>query len=461
MAVDSGCSIHILTDADAFLHLQRSNINICTANNDSVRVQKEGQAILHTFDANMRPTSILLERTVCSPKLKSLLSVSALLKQKCNIHLLHDRPSYIETPTKQRIRIREDADGLFYLDFLVPESQPNTHTHPAHNEHHGYFSTPAPTKYCVEICAGTSSALRYHALDPTSKLLAIDVLPPDKWRTLMKKVTDVDTLDRIQYHKLDVERLTPQEYASILHKTWQIKPADVAHVWLSPMCETLSLADRKRDRHYREGKPVSPLAKKHFRCLQQMINTMNAFYQTGCNTLVTWENPVGRFRKLRMVNDMLTRGYQLIRADHCTARDCRIDPIFPKKPTHYLALSDADYSKLPNLQCNNDCTCRVDMHLPLHKKIICYPEGGLRDPRQHVIKNVHTKGMIPFGVVKTLWQHHHNSTTDAPANDTTPACITSRHTRRPRTPTHCKRQQTQGPTQDGTAYQNLCKIHQS
>ena len=64
------------------------------------------------------------------------------------------------------------------------------------------------------------------------------------------------------------------------------------------------------------------------------------------------------------------------------------------------------------------------MHLPLHKKIICYPEGGLRDPRQHVIKNVHTKGMIPFGVVKTLWQHHHNSTTDAPANDTTPTSPT-------------------------------------
>ena len=123
IAVDSGCSVHIVPDAEAFLHRSPSSAHVMVANGDRVPVGAEGPALLHSFDARHKPVSLSLTRSLHTNKLKALLSVSALTRASCGVHLLPpNRTSYIQTPTDQRIPLRQHQ-GLYYLDFLVPDNK--------------------------------------------------------------------------------------------------------------------------------------------------------------------------------------------------------------------------------------------------------------------------------------------------------------------------------------------------
>ena len=116
IAVDSGCSVHIVPDAEAFLHRSPSSAHVMVANGERVRIGAEGPALLHSFDALHKPVSLSLTRSLHTNKLKALLSVSALTRARCGVHLLPpNQTSYIQTPTNQRIPLRQHQ-GLYYLD---------------------------------------------------------------------------------------------------------------------------------------------------------------------------------------------------------------------------------------------------------------------------------------------------------------------------------------------------------
>ena len=141
IAVDSGCSVHIVPDATAFLHHSPSSANAMVANSGKVRVGAEGPALLHSFDVTHKPVSLPLTRSLHTTKLKALLSVSALTRARCGVHLLPaNQTLYIQTLTSQRIPLRQH-EGLYYLDFLVPAgnktkvSQRPTEPLPRHDAH--------------------------------------------------------------------------------------------------------------------------------------------------------------------------------------------------------------------------------------------------------------------------------------------------------------------------------------
>lgn len=73
---------------------------------------------MHTFDSNRRPCSLILTRANYAPKLSSLLSVHALLQQKCSAVFRPCR-SHIELPDGRRVMCRRQGNKDF-LDSLVP-----------------------------------------------------------------------------------------------------------------------------------------------------------------------------------------------------------------------------------------------------------------------------------------------------------------------------------------------------
>ena len=116
IAVDSGCSMQIVPDAEAFLHQSPSSAHIMVANGERVRVGAEGPALLHSFDAQHKPVSLSLTRSLHTNKLKALLSMSALTRARCGVHLLPpNQTSYMQTPINQHIPLRQHQ-GLYYLD---------------------------------------------------------------------------------------------------------------------------------------------------------------------------------------------------------------------------------------------------------------------------------------------------------------------------------------------------------
>ena len=139
-----------------------------TANHAHERVHHNGAALLHAFDEWSRPVSVLLSQAYYAPKLSSLLSVHALLRAKCEVHFTPDK-SWVTLPHGKRLPLRRDGNKD-YLDFLVPDTS-NATTPATHLDEASYAST-VPTKNCVDLFAGTSSALQYHALDPHARMLA-------------------------------------------------------------------------------------------------------------------------------------------------------------------------------------------------------------------------------------------------------------------------------------------------
>ena len=123
IAVNSGCSVHIIPDAEAFLHQAPSSAHVMVTNSDHVPIGAEGPVLLHSFDAQHKPALLSLTHSLHTHKLKALLSVSVLTRASCGVHLLPpNRTSYIQTPTNQRIPLCQHQ-GLYYLDFLVPNNK--------------------------------------------------------------------------------------------------------------------------------------------------------------------------------------------------------------------------------------------------------------------------------------------------------------------------------------------------
>ena len=186
-AVDSRCSVHIVPDANVFLRRSPSAANIMVAH-------AEGLALLHSFGSKQRLVSLSLTCWLHMHKLKVLLSVSALKRVWCGVHLLHLTRSHTLRHWSGRT-CRMTHDGLYYLDFLIPVKGKmyNTDSSPLprlHDRSHAHFvqaltASDVRMRYVVDICAGAASALKYHATDnPHGRLLAIDTLEPDMFYSL-------------------------------------------------------------------------------------------------------------------------------------------------------------------------------------------------------------------------------------------------------------------------------------
>ena len=164
------------------------------ANGETVRMQLEGIARIFCYDEHGRPTTVTIPDAVSDTRLKTLLSFGKAQRRGLQIETLSDQP-HITLVSGRRLPLRRDGD-ILHLDFLVPKNPthgvrvpvpppdlapvdpPSVSSHSPPIFDDSAFVASAPTRYVLDICAGTASALRYHALDPHAQLLAIDVLEP-------------------------------------------------------------------------------------------------------------------------------------------------------------------------------------------------------------------------------------------------------------------------------------------
>ena len=282
------------------------------------------------------------------------------------------------------------------------QSAPPTHTHadtrPATS---GSYSDHRQPRYYVELFAGTATALQYHALDPTAKLLAIDNLSPTKFRRLLPP--HLRNSSRIHYVQRDLTDISPTAYANILHKWQNITPSQVTHCHASPPCETLSIASREKEAvpHYVNGRPNSPLAQQHHHMLANVLHTLHTCHPHRSGTAVTVENPVGRMRRLPIVKHLLRQpGWRTLTTNHCMlASHLDTDPTFAQKPTTWLYINAHPHAEHQDVLCKRDNCCRCSVPgTKLHRRVICRPPSHRPlQPGQSVHPNDASKSRVPLG----------------------------------------------------------------
>ena len=206
----------------------------------------------------------------------------------------------------------------------------------------------------------------------------------------------------MKYEQCDVANLTPRELSRITHKHLQARPSDLHHVAYSPMCQTLSKANRERVRHFDSlGHPHSDMAKYHMFCLRRVMTTLTQTYTDPDRTMITIENPIGRFRELPLIRRIASLPHWNMHvADHCMMRNSLDgDEVFPKKPTSLLV-----YGNLPDLpamrRCAGACTCLIP-GTTRHRHVIC--NNPDMHPQQRRISNVLDCVILLYHLLVILW----------------------------------------------------------
>ena len=111
------------------------------------------------------------------------------------------------------------------------------------------------SRYAVDICAGTSSALRYHlAADPTAQVLAIDILP---YSQVIAHIPPAHR-HRFHYKQLDITAVTVPVMQKLLADLWSISLDCVDHWHASVPCQSYSLAHHGRNFHRHGITPLNP-----------------------------------------------------------------------------------------------------------------------------------------------------------------------------------------------------------
>ena len=149
-----------------------SRAKLRVADQSTIQLQLQGLARLHTYDDRGRPVCIRIPDAVSDSRLTNLLSLGRAQRRLLKVVTDTDTP-HVLLQSGRRIPLRRSGD-LLYLDFLVPTS-PSRNVDTA--VHADFVASERPT-YVIDICAGTSSSLQYHAHDPLAKLMAIDILEP-------------------------------------------------------------------------------------------------------------------------------------------------------------------------------------------------------------------------------------------------------------------------------------------
>ena len=386
--IDSGCTIHLLPYKAIYnaAHTTASNVRVRTANDSVEQVQFTGPATVHTYDAHQRPISLLLTKSHYCPELAPLISAHALAEAQCTVHI-GERSSHARLPGGRIVRFRRDG-RKDWLDILVPQNTNKSnheiecHQHAHHASEHALSASPptsnfrsahTPT-YHVDMFAGTASALRYHALDPQAKLLAIDHMP----KPLFKSLLPPELRERIIYYRCDMAKISPSKYRRILRQCLGISPEQLTTAHASPPCRTLSIASRNKEAepHFVENRPNSTIAKADYDMLERTLETIDQCHPAGSNTVISLENPVGRFRRLPIVKSIAARkGWRIFTADHCMlASSLDANPLFPRKPTTWLCRNS--HPDLEPPECDgHSCPCRVG-NTTRHRHVVCRPASA-------------------------------------------------------------------------------------
>ena len=124
--------------------------------------------------------------------------------------------------------------------------------------------------------------------------MAIDVLSEHKIRRMVPK----QFRHRFTYVRMDVTHLDPGKLGQLVWEQWGLLPSQVNHIHYSPPCTTLSRATHGKDSHFSGGLPVSLAARRDYAALVRVLTTLTECDLDPCHTLVTVENPFGRFKDL-------------------------------------------------------------------------------------------------------------------------------------------------------------------
>ena len=113
------------------------------------------------------------------------------------------------------------------------------------------------SRYVLDICAGTSSALRYHLdQDEHARVLAIDILPYEK---VIAHIPSKHQ-HRFSYVRASVNQLDMSSLRKMVYDTWSIAPDMIDMIHWSHPCETYSEAHHNNNFHRNGLEPITDKA---------------------------------------------------------------------------------------------------------------------------------------------------------------------------------------------------------
>ena len=213
------------------------------------------------------------------------------------------------------------------------------------------------SRYAVDICAGTCSALRFHLeQDPKAKVLAIDILP---YHTVVAHIP-THLRARFSYCQMDIRELDISRLQKVLYDTWSIPIDGVDHWHASIPCQTYSVAHHN-DNYHRDGlTPITDKARTHDAILEHTMSLVQTIATHNPHTFISLENPLGLWKYMPAVQSCAQLpNWLLLDAVHYCANTSEKDGAFPKKPTSFLFFNVPDTFRLAT--CNNDCPHRISV----------------------------------------------------------------------------------------------------
>ena len=143
------------------------------------------------------------------------------------------------------------------------------------------------SRYVVEFCCGTSSALRYHLeSDPDAQVLGIDILPYNS----VARYIPPQHRSRFTYIQADVSSMSRLDLVNIVHNAWNITLDRIDHYHGSPPCETYSEAHHSKNFHRSGLIPLTGKATDHDRLNDNLCKLFHMLSLT-IPALYTLENP--------------------------------------------------------------------------------------------------------------------------------------------------------------------------
>ena len=138
----------------------------------------------------------------------------------------------------------------------------------------------------MELCAGTSSAIKYHLQDdPNAIGLLIDLHSAD---FMCKHVPSHLHPCFTPISNTDVEHLTYESLSLIVHKAWGTSLEQVHVYHHSPMCQSLSGATCDCTQHFAVDKcmPITNLAQYHLRCLRSVFRIFHTLHDHNLKGII-------------------------------------------------------------------------------------------------------------------------------------------------------------------------------
>ena len=289
----------------------------------------------------------------------------------------------------------------------------------------------------IEFFSGTGSVTKYH-LRRSSKVRVVMIdTQPKSWA---RKYISTFNWNRICYIQADIADLTLAEIVLAIFRRWpKLKPSsftfasaktgttdyssmirmiNIVHIHGSPSCRSHSIADRGISRHRDQyGRPLSQTAILDDRALENFCDILNELMTYYSTMLATIENPISptftmvpciaRLIRQRDASHGLPR-WQPLTCSYCKHTDVVLDygKTFPQKDTIVCAAGVKPSLTLD--MCKRDCSHLLDRIVPgqvrRHKLVIC--RNSTQWPEQIRITDVWQKGLIPQGLIDTLWRSH-------------------------------------------------------